>query len=78
MSFGRRRRRRRQALEEELPKELAARLVYDPDLDQQVIYHDTPLQKLIYVEPGTKVDEFKDPVRRGNVGGVGGGEKKGG
>eukprot|EP00095_Tigriopus_kingsejongensis_P000500 maker-scaffold367_size194084-snap-gene-0.40 protein:Tk00500 transcript:maker-scaffold367_size194084-snap-gene-0.40-mRNA-1 annotation:"---NA---" len=40
--------------------EMADRLVYDPDLDQEIIYFATPLRKQIRVEPGTKVDEFKD------------------
>ena len=55
-----------------VPKELAERLVYDPDLGQEVIVYDTPLRKQIRVDPGTKVDEFRDPLR---TGGPGGGEK---
>lgn len=41
---------------------LADRLVYDPNLDQDVLYYDTPLKKQIFVEQGSKVDEFKDPL----------------
>ena len=40
------------------------RLVFDPLLEQEVIYSSTPLQKEIIVDPGTKVnslDRFKDP-----------------
>ena len=49
---------------------MAEKLIYDPNLDQEVIYYETPLKKQIRVELGTKVDEFRDPVvQRGGNGG---------
>ncbi|XP_059096063.1 uncharacterized protein LOC131890668 isoform X2 [Tigriopus californicus] len=59
-SFGKRRRRRDTSNKTEIPEELAEKLVYDPDLNQEIIYFATPLRKQIRVDSGTKVDEFKD------------------
>lgn len=53
-----------------LPQEpFANKLVYDPNLDQDVIYSDVPLRKEIIVDSGTKIDSFRDP-RRIDAGGV--------
>ena len=45
-----------------LPDDLADKLVYDPNLDQDVIVYDTPLRKQIFVDPGIKVNRFTDPT----------------
>ena len=44
-----------------VPEPYASRLVYDPTLGQNVLTVDTPLSKEIIVEPGTKVDSYRDP-----------------
>lgn len=59
-SFGKRRKKRDTSNKTEIPEELAEKLVYDPDLNQEIIYFATPLRKQIRVDSGTKVDEFKD------------------
>ncbi len=55
-SFGKRRRRR------DAPHDLltSEKLIFDPNLGQEVIYYSTPLKKQIRVASGTKVDEFRD------------------
>lgn len=45
-------------------------MVYDPNLDQEVIFYDTPLRKQIFVDPGIKVNRFTDPTG-GNISGGG-------
>jgi len=62
-SYGKR--RKRQAIESnrsELPTELAERLVFDPELNQEVIRFDLPLKKQIRVEIGTEVEEVENPA----------------
>ena len=54
-----------------LPEDLADKLVYDPDLDQDVIRYDTPLRKQIFVDPGIKVNRFTDPTGGEVANGVG-------
>ena len=34
------------------------KLIYDPNLQQDVILHDTPLRKQIFVDPGIRVNRF--------------------
>ena len=86
-SFGKRRRRR--DAERVRVGQLGERLVFDPNLGQEVIELDTPLRKQIFVDPGIKVNRFTDPLGDGaasgragqgrsfsgaGVGGTGGGE----
>ena len=52
-----------------IPEAFASRLVYDPNLGQEVLYSDTPLSKEIYVESGTKVDSFRDPRLKADTNG---------
>ena len=63
-SFGKRRRRR------DADAKLGAlgeRLVYDPNLGQEVIALDTPLRKQIFVDPGITVNRFTaDPLGSGD------------
>ena len=59
MSYGKR--RKRSAQKSDLPVELAERLVYDPDLDQEVIRFDVPLKMQIRVEVGTEIEEVENP-----------------
>jgi hypothetical protein len=69
-SYGKRR-RRRDADRSTLPTELAERLVYDPDLDQEVIRFDVPLKKQIRVEVGTEIEEVNNPdLSRAENGGM--------
>ena len=37
------------------------KLVYDSNLNQEILIYDTPLRKQIFVDPGTKVSRFRDP-----------------
>ena len=60
-----------------LPDDLAEKLVYDPNLDQDVIFYDTPLRKQIFVDPGIKVNRFTDPTG-GNVANHGFSDENGG
>ena len=53
---------------------LFPRLVYDPMLGQDVISVDTPLSKEIIVDPGTKVDSFRDPRAESGFSQDGGGK----
>jgi hypothetical protein len=69
LSYGRKKRSadRRQSARQPrqlapLPDDLADKLVYDPNLDQDVIVYDTPLRKQIFVDPGIKVNRFTDPT----------------
>ena len=63
-SFGKRRRRR------DADAKLGAlgeRLVYDPNLGQEVIALDTPLRNQIFVDPGITVNRFTaDPLGSGD------------
>ena len=47
-------------------------MIFDRDQGQDVIYYTTPPKKQIRVEPGTKVDEFKDTNGRLRAAGNGG------
>ena len=53
-----------------MPTELAERLVFDPELNQEVIRFDLPLKKQIRVEVGTEVEEGENPAlaKAGNGG----------
>ena len=68
MSFGRKKRDADRSLARQprqlapLPDDLAEKLVYDPNLNQEVIYYNTPLRKQIFVDPGIKVNRFTDPI----------------
>jgi len=54
----------------EVPEAFASRLVYDDYLGQEVLVSNTPLSKEIYVESGTKVDNFRDPRLKAENNGV--------
>jgi len=67
-SYGKKRRRRRDAEKgstTKLPGQLAEKMVFDPNLGQDVIYFDKPLRKQIFVDPGIKVNRFTDPLSSG-------------
>ena len=66
-SFGKRRRRRDAEGRVRLGH-LGERLVFDPNLGQEVIELDTPLRKQIFVDPGIKVNRFTDPLGSGAAG----------
>ena len=56
LSYGKR--KKRQALDETIQKMGADKLVFDPNLGQEVILYDTPLRKQIFVDPGIRVNRF--------------------
>ena len=36
----------------------SSRMMFDPNLGQEVIVYDTPLRKQIFVDPGIRVNRF--------------------
>ena len=74
-SFGRKKRDTGKTV---ISKKLAEKMVFDPNLGQEVILYDTPLRKQIFVDPGIKVNRFRDPIGNeepnGLFAGDGGGE----
>ena len=57
LSYGKR--KKRQALDKTIQRMGAAdKLVFDPNLGQEVILYDTPLRKQIFVDPGIRVNRF--------------------
>ena len=57
------------------PEPYASRLVFDPNLGQEVLTVDTPLSKEIIVDSGAKVDSFRTPRYEPEPGPGGGGLK---
>ncbi len=60
LSYGRRRKRSALAQAEREEKPIDSKMMFDPNLKQEVIFYATPLRKQIRVESGTKVDEVRD------------------
>ena len=57
-SYGKRRKRRQTTFDETIEGLKADKLVFDPNLGQEVILFDTPLRKQIFVDPGIRVNRF--------------------